>query len=50
MCIEERELLVAVHDVHRVVDIKGHALGRSGVAGAVEIDHDTRQPDQLAQR
>ena len=49
MGIEERELLMAVNDIDGVVDIEGHGLGRRLVAGAVEIDHDPHQADQIAQ-
>ncbi len=39
MGVEQRELLMAVNDIHRVVDVERHRLRRLGVAGAVEIDH-----------
>ena len=40
---------MAVNDIDGVVDIEGHGLGRRLVAGAVEIDHDPHQADQIAQ-
>ena len=49
MGVERRELLMAVHDVHRVVDIERHCRRRLRVAGTVEIDHDAHQADQSAQ-
>ncbi len=49
MRVEERELLMAVNDIDGVVDIEGHRLGRRRVAGAIEIDHDPHQADQIAQ-
>ena len=47
--IEQRQLLVAVNDVDRVVDVEHDRLGRRGVAGAVEIDHHPAEPDEVAQ-
>lgn len=47
--IEERQLLVAVNHVDRVVDIEHDRLGRRGVAGAVEVDHHPAEPDEVAQ-
>ena len=49
MGIEQRELLMAVNDIHRVVDVERHRRGRGRVAGAVEIDHHAHQADQIAQ-
>ena len=43
--IEERQLLVAVNHVDRVVDVEHDRLGRRRVAGAVEIDHHAAEPD-----
>jgi hypothetical protein len=39
MGVEEGELLMAVDDIYRVVDVERHRLRRFRVAGAVEIDH-----------
>ena len=50
MGIEQRELLMAVDDIHRIVDIERHGRRRDRVAGAVEIDHGTHQPHEVAQR
>ena len=50
MGIEERQLLVAVNDINRVIDIERHRCRWGRIAGAIEIDHDTHQPDQVAQR
>jgi hypothetical protein len=50
MGIEERQLLVAVNDINRVVDVERHRCRRGRIAGAIEIDHHTHQPDQVAQR
>jgi hypothetical protein len=49
MGVEQRELLMAVDDIHRVVDVERHCLRRCCVAGAVEIDHHAHQADQIAQ-
>jgi len=49
MGIEQRELLMAVDDIYRVIDVERHRLRRVGVAGAVEIDHHAHQADQIAQ-
>ena len=49
MGIEQRELLVAVNDIHRVVDVERYRFGWGPVAGAVEIDHHPHQADQVAQ-
>jgi hypothetical protein len=38
---------MAVHDIHRVVDVERHCLRRLRVAGAVEIDHHAHQLDQI---
>jgi hypothetical protein len=32
MGVEERELLMAVNDINRVVDVERHAFGRRGIA------------------
>jgi hypothetical protein len=47
--IEQRQLLVAVNHVDRVVDVEHHRLGRRGVTRAVEIDHHPAEPDEVAQ-
>ncbi len=47
--IEQRQLLVAVNHVDRVVDVEHDRLGRRGVAGTVEVDHHPAEPDQVAQ-
>ena len=49
MGVEQRELLMAVNDIPRIVDVERHGLRRSRVAGAVEIDHHPHQADQIAQ-
>jgi hypothetical protein len=49
MGVEQRELLMTVNDIHRVVDVERHRLRRLGVAGAVEIDHHAHQADEIAQ-
>ena len=49
MGIDQRELLVTMNDIHRIIDVERHRGGRGWVAGAVEIDHDPHQPDQVAQ-
>ena len=45
--IEQRELLVAVNDINRVIDVECHRCRRARIAVAIEIDHDTHQPDQV---
>src|SRR5712672_1407183 len=50
MGVEQRELLMAVNDIHRIVDVERHRRGGSGVAGAVEVNHHAHQADQIAQR
>ena len=49
MGVEQRELLMAVNDIHRVVDVERHCLRRLCVAGAVEIDHHAHQANEVAQ-
>ncbi len=49
MRVEQRELLVAMHHIHRVVDVQRHRFGRPEIAGAVEIDHGVAQAHDLAQ-
>ncbi|SDT15091.1 hypothetical protein SAMN04515621_3024 [Erythrobacter sp. HL-111] len=48
MSVPEGELLIAVHDVAGVIDIQRHRRRRSGVAGAVDVDHDPQHLCQLA--
>ena len=48
MAIPERELLAAVDDIDRLVDVERHRSRRGGIAGAVEIDHDVHHPHQFA--
>ena len=50
MRIEERKLLMAVDDIHGVVNVERQRRWRDGVAGAIEIDHDPHQADEIAQR
>src|ERR1017187_7583012 len=47
--IEERQLLVAVNHVERIVDVENDRRGRLSVAGAVMVDHHPAEPDQVAQ-
>ena len=47
--VEQRELLMSVHDVDRVVDVPRDGAGRTRIAGAVEIDQGVGQTDYLAQ-
>ena len=49
MGAEQRQLLMAMDDIHRVVDIEPDRLGRGGIARSVQIDHDPAGPDQIAQ-
>jgi hypothetical protein len=49
MGIEQRQLLMAVHHVERVIDIERHCDRRRCVARAIKIDHHTHEPDDLAQ-
>ena len=48
--VEQRELLMAVNDIHRIVDVERHRRRGNGVAGAVEVHHHAHQTDQIAQR
>jgi hypothetical protein len=47
--IEQRELLMPVHDVDGVVDVQRNCGGRTAVAGAVEVDHGVGHAHHLAQ-
>ena len=49
MGVKQRELLMPVNDIYRVIDVECHCRWRPGVAGAVEIDHHAHQADQIAQ-
>src|SRR5258708_6014625 len=49
MSVEQRELLMAVDDIHRIVDVERHRFGRYRIAGTVEIDHYAHQSDEIAQ-
>jgi len=49
MGIEQRQLLMPVHHVERVIDIERHCDRRRCVARAIKIDHHTHEPDDLAQ-
>jgi hypothetical protein len=46
--VPERELLIAVDDIAGVIDIQRHRRRRSGIAGAVDIDHGGHQLRQFA--
>jgi len=48
MAIPERQLLVAVNDIAGIIDIQRHRLGRLGIAGAIDADHDLHHARQLA--
>jgi hypothetical protein len=47
--VEQRHLLMAMHDIDGVVDIQGDGGGRMGVAGAVDVKHGVSHADHLAQ-
>lgn len=47
--VEQRELLLAMHNVAGVVDVQGDGIRRHGVAGAVHVDQHPPEPDQIAQ-
>ncbi|BCG75843.1 hypothetical protein MesoLj113a_70010 [Mesorhizobium sp. 113-1-2] len=49
MGVEERELLMAVNDIHSVVDVERHAFGRRGIARQPQIDQHPAEPDDGAQ-
>ena len=49
MAIEQRELLVAMHDIDCVVDIQRDRARRAGGAGAVNVDHRVAQAHHFAQ-
>ena len=48
MAVEQREPLMPVHDVGRVVDVEGDGGRRPGVAGTIEIDHGIGHTHHLA--
>ena len=48
--IEQRQLLVAMHDIDGVVDIQRHRLRRRGITRAIRIDQSAGQRHDLAQR
>ena len=48
MPVPERELLIAMHDVARVVDIQRDRCRRGGIAGAVDVDHRGHHAGQSA--
>jgi hypothetical protein len=50
MGVEQRPLLVTVNDIEGVVDTERHRRGWGLIAGAIEIDHDPHQADEVAQR
>ena len=47
--VEQRELLMPVHDIAGVVDVQSDGRRRDGVAGAVHLDHHPPEADQVAQ-
>jgi len=47
--VEQRELLMPVHAVERVVDVERDRLGRTMMAAAPQIDHGAAEPQQGAQ-
>ena len=49
MGVEQRQLLTAVDDIERVVDVEHHRRRRRGIAGTVELDQDPAEPQQIAQ-
>ena len=50
VAIPQRQLLAAVDDIDRLVDVERHHVRRRGIAGTIEIDHDAHHPHQLACR
>ena len=47
--VEQRELLMPVHDIDGVVDVQGDGTRRTRIAGAVDVDHGVGQAHDLAQ-
>ena len=41
---------MTVNHVEGVIDVEGHGIGRRGVAGAIEIDHDPDQANKVSHR
>src|SRR3954454_6780316 len=39
MRVEQRELLMPVHDIDGVVDVQRHGGGRTAIAGSIDVDH-----------
>jgi hypothetical protein len=50
MGVEQRQLLVTVNDIEGVVEIERHRRGWGLIAGAIEIEHDPRHANEVAQR
>ena len=48
--IPERQLLAAVDDIDRLVDVERHRRRRDRIAGAIKVDHDVHHPHQFARR
>ena len=48
MGIEQRQLLLAVHHIDRVIDVERDGGRRAPVAAAPQVDHGVTQPDQGA--
>ena len=49
ICVEQRKLLMAVHDIDRVVDIQRDGDGRVRIAGTIGVDHRVGYAHHLAQ-
>ena len=49
MSVEQRQLLMAMHDIGGVVEIEGDRLRWAGVTLAPQVHHAARHPDQRAQ-
>ncbi len=49
MRVEQRELLMPMDDIDGVVDVQRHGARRTGIAGAIKIDHRVGQAHDLAQ-
>jgi hypothetical protein len=47
MSVPERELLIAVHDITRVIDIQRHRRRWGRIAGTVNADHRDHHPGQF---
>jgi hypothetical protein len=46
--VEQRQLLMAMHGIGRVIDIEGYGLWWAPVAVAPQVHHGLRQPEQGA--